>query len=158
MKIRNFVKNEEAVSITVGFILTFSITVLVFSGIILAFYELSVQSKEKAMQESFAILGSGLAMRMTTVDTLINITNTNGGTVNTLEYDFSIPAFIANEGYSINFSNSTRQLILESESSARTWVPFNVSGNFTQKEIYSNDENFKITYNKTDKIIKIEQQ
>jgi len=158
MKIRNFVKNEEAVSITVGFILTFSITVLVFSGIVLAFYELSQQSKAKAMRESFEILGSGLAMRITTVDTLINITEINGGTVNTLEYEFSIPTLIANEAYSINFTNSTRQLIIGSDSGAKIWVPFNVSANFTQKEIYSNDENFKITYNKTNKIIKIEQQ
>jgi len=88
MKIKKLLKNEDAVSISIGFILMFSITVLVFSGIILSFYSLSGQSREAAMRASFDILGSGFAARVTSMDTLVNITGSYGGTVNQLEYDF----------------------------------------------------------------------
>lgn len=155
---RRFVKNEDAVSITLGFILMLSITVLVFSAIILSFYTLSQQSEKAAMRESFDILGSGLAIRITTVDTLANITNYYGGTVNSLEYEFSIPASIANEGYSINITNSTKQIILEADNGATSWVPFNTSSSIREKKIYSNARDYKLTYDKTENMIKIEEQ
>lgn len=158
MSARKFIKNEDAVSITVGFILMLSITVLVFSATILSFYTLSQQSEKVAMRESFDILGSGLAIRITTVDTLINITNYYGGTVNSLEYEFSIPASMANEGYSINITNSTKQIILESDGGATSWVPFNTSSSIWEKKIYSNAQDYKLTYDKTDNMIKIEEQ
>jgi hypothetical protein len=158
MNPKNLIKNEDAVSITVGFILMLSITVLAFSAIILSFYTLSQQSEKTAMRESFDILGSGLAVRITTVDTLINITNNYGGTVNTLEYEFSIPASIANEGYSINITNSTKQIILESDNGAKAWVPFNTSTGFAGKEIYSNAQDYRLNYSGTDNMIKIEEQ
>jgi hypothetical protein len=155
MNPKNLIKNEDAVSITVGFILMLSITVLVFSAIILSFYTLSQQSEKTAMRESFDILGSGLAVRITTVDTLINITtNSYGGRVNTLEYDFSIPASIANEGYSINITSSPKQLILESDNGAKAWIPFNVSSDIEGKEIYSSTEDFMFNYSNNKIIIK----
>lgn len=158
MNPKNLIKNEDAVSITVGFILMLSITVLVFSATILSFYTLSQQSEKTAMRESFEILGSGLAVRITTVDTLIDITNNYGGTVNTLEYEFSIPASIANEGYSINITSSPRQMILESDNGAKAWIPFNTSSNLTETKIYSNAQDYKFIYNRTENTIKIEEQ
>jgi hypothetical protein len=149
MNPKNLLKNEDAVSITVGFILTLSITVLIFSGIVLSFYTLTQQSQKAAMQTSFDILGSGLAVKLTTIDTLVNISNSYGGTVNTLEYDFSIPASIAHEGYSMNITNSTKQIILESDNGAKAWVPFNTSSNITQTTIYSSAQDFKFIYNST---------
>ncbi len=156
MSARKFIKNEDAVSITVGFILMLSITVLVFSAIILSFYTLSQQSEKVAMRESFDILGSGLAIRITTVDTLVNITNYYGGTVNFLEYEFSIPASIANEGYSINITNSTKQIILESDDGATSWVPFNTSSDLMQTTIYSSAQDYKFNY--SNNMIRIEEQ
>ncbi len=149
MNPKNFLKNEDAVSITVGFILTLSITVLVFSGIVLAFYVLTQQSEEATMSDSFDILGSGLAVRLTTMDTLINVSNSYGGRVNTLEYDFSIPASIAHEDYSVNITNSPKQIILESDNGAKTWVPFNTSYNIMQATIYSSAQDYKFIYNST---------
>ncbi len=149
MNPKNLLKNEDAVSITVGFILTLSITVLVFSGIVLSFYTLTQQSQKAAMQASFDILGSGLAVRLTTMDTLVNISNSYGGRVNSLEYDFSIPASIANEGYSMNITNSTKQIILESDNGAKAWVPFNTSSNIAQSTIYSSAQYYKFIYNST---------
>lgn len=158
MNLKNLIKNEDAVSITVGFILMLSITVLTFSTIILSFYTLSMQSEKTAMWESFDILGSRLAVRMTTVDTILNTTNNYGGTVNSLEYEFSIPATIANEGYSINITNSTKQIILYSDIGAKTWVPLNISTNFMGQEIYSSAQDYKFTYDKTNNTIIIKPQ
>lgn len=146
MNPKDLIKNEDAVSITVGFILMLSITVLVFSAIMLSFYTLSQQSEKSAMRESFEILGSGLAVRITIMDTLINTTSNYGGTVNSLEYEFSIPASIANEDYSINITSSPRQMILESDNGAISWVPFNTSSNLTETKIYSNAQDYKFVY------------
>ncbi len=153
---RRFIKNEDAVSIALGFILMFSITVLVFSAIVLSFDTLSQQSKKSAMQGSFEIMGSGLAVRITTMDTLVNISNSYGGRVNTLEYDFSIPASIANEGYSVNITNN--QVIIESDNGAKAWVPFNTSTNITQATIYSSAQDYKFIYNGTANAIEIGRQ
>jgi hypothetical protein len=119
MRPENLIKNEDAVSISLGFILMFSISVLVFCGVVLSFYTLSQNSEKAAMQSSFDILGSGLAVRMTTMDTLVNISKSYGGTVNSLEYDFSIPATIASEGYSIN-TNSTSYTVVNNGAPANT--------------------------------------
>ena len=156
MKTKNLLKNEDAVSISLGFMLMFSITVLVFSAVVLSFYTLSQQSQKTAMRESFEIMGSGLAVRITTVDTLVNITSYYGGTVNALEYEFSIPAYIANQGYSINITN--KQIIIESDNGAKAWVPFNTSSTIQEGTMYSNAEDYKFIYNRTDKTIKIKEQ
>lgn len=158
MSPENLIKNEDAVSITLGFILMFSITVLVFSAIVLSFYTFSQQSEKAAMRDSFEILGSGLAMRITTVDTLANMTNYYGGTVNAIEYEFTIPASIADEGYSINITNSTEQIIIESDSGAKAWIPFNTSSSLWGKVIYSNPQDYMVTYDRTNNAIMIKEQ
>ncbi len=155
MKSKTLLKNEDAVSITLGFILILFITVLIFSGIILSFYTLTKHSQETAMKESFDILGSGFAARVASMDTLVNITKSNGGTVNQLEYDFSIPASIANEGYGINVTKE--RILLESENgNAKAWIPFNSSSNITG-QIYSNAQDYKLSYDNNNNSMKIEQ-
>ncbi|MCZ7393397.1 MAG: hypothetical protein ABOK23_12305 [Candidatus Methanoperedens sp.] len=154
MRPENLIKNEDAVSISLGFILMFSISVVVFCSLVLSFYTLSQNSEKAAMQSSFEILGSELAVRITTMDTLVNISNSYGGTVNSLEYDFSIPASIADEGYSVNITN-TKQIILTTDNGAQTWIPFNTSSSINQTPIYSSAQNYKFIYSRTDNTIKI---
>ncbi len=141
-----FIQNDEAVSISLGFILTFSISVLIFVAIILSFYTLSDSSEKTAMRGSFDIMGSELGVKITIVDTMINITNTYGGTVNKLEYEFSVPASIANEGYSVNVTNSTKQVIIQADNGAISWIPFNTSANITQTMVYSNSQCYEFNY------------
>ncbi len=155
MNPKNFLKNEDAVSITVGFILILFITVLVFSATILSFYTLTLNSQQAAMRESFDILGSGFAARVASMDTLINITRSNGGTVNQMEYDFSIPATIANEGYDVNITRE--RIFLDAENDAKAWIPFNSSYNITE-QIYSNAQDYTLSYNNTKNSMIIEQQ
>ncbi|CAG0978693.1 hypothetical protein METP2_01832 [Methanosarcinales archaeon] len=154
MKIKKLLTNEDAVSVTIGFILMFSITVLVFSGIILSFYTLLDQSRETAMRASFDILGSGFAARVTSMDTLVNITGSYGGTVNELEYDFSIPASIAGESYSINVTRE--KIFLDAENDAQAWIPFN-SSDIINEEIYSNAQDYTLWYDNNNNTIKIKQ-
>ncbi|CAG1002635.1 hypothetical protein METP3_03454 [Methanosarcinales archaeon] len=154
MSIKKLLKNEDAVSITIGFILMFSITVLVFSGIIISFYSLSGQSQETGMRVSFDILGSGFAARVTSIDTLVNITRSYGGTVNQLEYDFSIPASIAGESYSINVTRE--KIFLDAENDAKAWIPFNSLYNINDK-IYSNVQDYTLWYDDNNNTIKIKQ-
>ncbi len=154
---RKLSKNEDAVSVSVGFILMFSITVFVFIAIIFSFYTLSQRSERAVMQESFDILGSELAVRMTTIDSLVNIADSYGGTVNTLEYDFSIPAYIAEERYTVNINNSTNQIIMESDNGAKAWIPFNSSINLIEGTIFSGADNYQLNY-KSNSIITNEEQ
>lgn len=149
MKSKNLIKNEDAVSISLGFILTFSISVLIFVAIILSFYALSDSSEKTAMRGSFDILGSGLAVKITIVDTLVNITNNPngpyGGTVNQLEYEFSVPESIANEGYSVDVNNS-KQVKIQADNGAVSWIPFNTSTNISTVPVYSNAQYYKFNY------------
>ncbi|VVB93456.1 Uncharacterised protein [uncultured archaeon] len=155
MNPKNFLKNEDAVSITVGFILILFITILVFSATILSFYTLTLHSQQAAMRESFDILGSGFVARVTSMDTLVNITRSNGGTVNQVEYDFSIPATIANEGYGINITKE--RIFLDAENDAKAWIPFNSSYNITE-QIYSNAQDYRLSYDNNTNSMIIEQQ
>ncbi len=151
-------KNEDAVSISVGFILMFAITVIVFTALIISFYTLSQYSEKSAMRESFKILGGGLANKIATVDTLINITNSYGGSVNTLEYEFVMPQSVSSKSYNINITNSTNQITFESDSGAKAVSPFNSSNNFISQKIYSGAGNYKLKFDKSSNSIYIEEQ
>lgn len=153
MEIKNFIRNEDAVSISIGFILTFSITVLVFITVILSYHSISQQSEKTANQESFKIMGSGLANKLTLFDMMVNSTISNGGSVNTLEYEFSIPPPITGQDYSINITNNL--IIIESDSGTQVSIPFNISSGIMATEIYSNAIIYKFAYNITDNKIRI---
>lgn len=155
---KSIFKNDKAVSISIGFMLMFAITVLVFSALILSFYTLSQRTEKSAMQESFKIVGSGLAIRITTVDTLINTIDSDDGSVDTLEYEFSMPESIAGKSYTVNITGPSYNIIMEADNGARTVVPFNVSTNLTGMILYSGSENYKIYYNKTTKSIGIKEE
>ncbi len=150
---RKLSDSEEAVSVSVGFILMLSITVFVFIAVVFSFYTLSQQSERTTMQESFDILGSELAVRITIVDVMVNITDSYDGMVNAIEYDFSIPAYIADESYTVNINNSTKQIILESDNGAKSWIPFNSSANLIEGTIFSDSENYVLNYSNNNIII-----
>ena len=156
--IRDVLKNDEAVSISVGFILMFAVTVLIFTSVMLSFYTLSLQSEKTAMWESFKIMGHRLAIEITTVDSLISTANSFGGTVNDLDYEFTLPASVAAKTYSVNITNSTYKITLDSDNQATTTVPFNISANFTGIKLYSGAEDYKLKYDESTNSISIEEQ
>jgi hypothetical protein len=110
------------------------------------------------MEESFKILGSGLANKITTVDTLVNVSASFGATVDSIEYEFRIPATIAGKTYSMNLTNTTFEIILESDNGALVGAPFSVSNNFTGRKFYGGAEDYIITYDKNNNKIFIDER
>lgn len=153
MDYKTFIRNEDAVSISIGFILTFSITVMVFITVMLSYQEISQQSENTANIESFKIMGSGLANKLMLFDMLINSTRSNGGRVNTLDYEFSISPPITGKDYSINITNN--RIKIESDDEAKVLIPFNTSTEIIPTEIFSNVRIYKLSYNINDDKIKI---
>jgi hypothetical protein len=158
MNSRNLLKDDNAVSISIGFIIMFAITVIVITATIISFHSLTNSNEKSAMTATFGLIGAGLTNKITTVDTLVNITNSYGGTVNSLEYEFPMSASVADRSYTVNITNSPYQIILQSDNGAMTTSPFNISTNFTAVQIYSGAENYKISYNKSSISLNIEEQ
>jgi FlaG/FlaF family flagellin (archaellin) len=156
MRSKNILENDDAVSVSIGYILMFAITMLVFTAVILSFYTLSYNSEKSAMMESFRIVGSGVAAKITTVDLLVNITRSYDGNINLLEYDFSIPDSMASKSYFINITSSPQEIIIESDNGAKTVSPYILTTNITQRILYSGGENYMIKYNVSGFNIEIE--
>jgi FlaG/FlaF family flagellin (archaellin) len=149
MILKNFFKNDDAVAVSIGFIITFAITVIVFCALIISFYSLTQSMEKSAMRENFKMIGSGLATKLTAADLLVNITNSYSGTVNMLEYEFTLPASIAGKTYTINITKSPYKLIFEVDNGARYVSLFNTSNSFTPVVLYSASEYFLIKYNQS---------
>ncbi len=158
MNLKNMLNNDEAVSISIGFILMFAVTVIIFSATIISFYSLSQSNERTAMGATFRIIGSGLAARINTADVLVNITNSYGGVVNTLEYEFPMTASVAGRSYAVNITSSPPEIIIQSDNGAITYSSFNVSINLTPVQLYSGAENYKLTYNKSISSLSIVEQ
>ena len=158
MNSRNLLQDEKAVSISIGFILMFSVTMLVFTSTVLSFYSLTLSTEKSAMQVSFRMIGSELAARITTVDTLVNITDSYGGTVNSLEYEMSVPDSIAGKTYTANITSPVYEIVMEADNVARIVVPFTMSTGISQRKIYSGTENFRLIYNRTTSTVGIEEE
>ncbi|MFH1321294.1 MAG: hypothetical protein ABII90_11675, partial [Bacteroidota bacterium] len=147
MRPKSFLKNDDAVAISLGFILTFAITVIVFTALIISFYSLTQSTEKSAMRENFKIIGSGLAAKINSADMLVNFTNSNSGTVNMLEYEFSVPVSVAGKTYTMNITKSPYKIIFEADNGVRVVSVFNTSTNFTPVLLYSASEYFVIKYN-----------
>jgi len=99
------------------------------------------------MRESFRIIGSGVAAKITSADMLVNVTKSYDGNINLLEYDFSIPDSMASKSYYVNITNSPQEIIIESENGAKTVSPYVLTTDITQRMLYSGGENYMIKYN-----------
>ena len=146
MKSKNLLGNDDAVSVSVGFIIMFAVTVIIFTGLIISFYTLTRNTEKSAMGESFKIMGNRMAADINMLDTMVNFINFNGGNVNALEYEFSLPASVAGKSYTVNITSSIHEIIIDSDNNARTVSPFNTSINFTDRKLYSGAEIHKFKY------------
>ncbi len=158
MNPKDLLKNESAVTISLGFILMFAITMLVVSSLILSFFTLSQHTEKSAMRESFRVLGEGLAVKITSIDALVSITRSYGGTVNTLEYGFSMPESIAAKIYTVNITNSTHMVIMESDNGLKIVAPFNISTSFTERKLYSGAGDYRLEFDGENNSIHIEER
>ncbi len=158
MNQRNILKNEDAVSISIGFMLTFAISVIVFVSLILSFYSVLQNTEKSVMQKDFSIIGVSLSEKINTVDIISNSIISLGGDSSSIEYEFSLPASIAGKTYTLNLTDSPLQIIMESDNGARTVSPFNITSNIEGIKIYSGAENYKLIYNKNNNSITIKEE
>ncbi|WP_342303925.1 hypothetical protein [Methanolobus sp. ZRKC5] len=122
MTLRNICSDENAVSVSIGFILTFSITVLMLVMVLSSFYSLMDQAEQTVMRDEFEIHGSDIAVRIASMDTMIGAAENSGSQIGEIRYELSLPSKIAGKTYSLEFVNSTKDIVLTSDDRDETIV------------------------------------
>ncbi|MEL4305502.1 DUF7266 family protein [Methanococcoides sp. LMO-2] len=148
--------DNEAVATSVGFILTFSITVITFLLVMNASYDMMDQAEHTVMREEFEIHGSNIALQITEIETLVNTSQNIGGEVGEIRYEMVLPLKVANDYYSVDFS--TDEMIFESHGrdETRVKIPYEARNiNVTPTTISSASEEHFMTYNSTSNMIEI---
>ncbi len=155
---RDILNDDNAVSVSIGFILTFSITVIAFLMIIQAFYGMLYQTEHTVLREEFEIHGNDIAVQLTNIDTIVNVTLSSGGNIGEIRYDVSLPDKIAGSYYSIEFSNSTREIIFESDDRLETTakIPYATqTTTVSSTKIYSAAGEHYLLYNSSTNLIEV---
>ena len=115
-------KDEAAVSVSIGFILTFVISVVALVTVLTAFYTLMDRAEQTVMRSEFEIHGNDISMQISSIDTLLAFMNNSGAHIGLLEYDLNLPDQIAGEHYSVSIVNSSHEIVLQSRDKAETKV------------------------------------
>ncbi|AFV23734.1 hypothetical protein Mpsy_1527 [Methanolobus psychrophilus R15] len=147
---RELAGDEKAVSVPIGFILTFTISVLVMVVVLTSFYSLIGQAEQTVMRDEFEIHGSDIAARITAIDTTVGIAREAGASIEGIGYRLSLPDRIAGKEYSVEFSNLTDDIIIMSEGryETRVMVPYSTEDtNVTPTILYSSKGEYLIDYN-----------
>ncbi len=155
---RELTGDESAVSIPLGFTLTFSITILVLVITLTSFYSMMGQAEQTVMRDEFEIHGSDIASRITAIDTTVGIAKEAGSGIERISYRLSLPDRIAGEEYSIEFSNITNEIMIMSEERAETRVKVPYSAEDTRVTptvLYSSKGEFLMVYNPINNTIDI---
>ena len=116
---REFLNDEEAVSVAVGFILTFTITVIAFMMVMSSFYGLMDSTEHNVMLEECEIHGNDIALQIINIDAAVNVNSVAGGSISELNHEIDLPDRIAGQYYSIEFSNTTNEITFRSQKSDR---------------------------------------
>lgn len=155
---KQFYTDNKAVSTSVGFILTFVITIITFILVMQASYDLMDQAEHTVMREEFEIHGNNIALQLTKIDTMVGVVNNGGGDIIDLRSELMIPIRIANEYYYVEFSNQTREIIFESNerSETRVQVAFDIENtNIMSTALSSASGDHFLLYNSTSNMIEI---
>lgn len=150
--------DNKAVSTSVGFILTFVITIITFLLVMQSSYGLMDQAEHTVMREEFEIHGNNIALQLTKIDTMVGVVNNGGGEIIDHRSELMIPIRIANEYYYVEFSNQTREIIFESNerSETRVQVAFDIENtNIMSTTLSSASGDHFLLYNSTSNVIEI---
>ncbi len=150
--------DDSAVSIAIGFILTFAITILTFTAVMHSSYVMMEQTEQKVMREEFEIHGQNIALQLTKIDTIVRIVDNTGGEVNEIRRDIELPLRIANNYYNIEFSDQAPKIIFESNEryETRVEIPYNLENtNISNKTISSASGDHYLLYNRTANLIEV---
>ena len=155
---KQFYTDNKAVSTSIGFILTFVITIITFILVMQSSYDLMDQAEHTVMREEFEIHGNNIALQLTKIDTMVGVVNNGGGDIIDLRSELMIPIKIANEYYYVEFSNQTREIIFESNerSETRVQVAFDIENtNIMSTALSSASGDHFLLYNSTANMIEI---
>jgi hypothetical protein len=155
---KQFYTDNKAVSTSIGFILTFVITIITFILVMQSSYGLMDQAEHTVMREEFEIHGNNIALQLTKIDTMVGVVNSSGGDIIDYRSELMIPIRIANEYYYVEFSNQTREIIFESNerSETRVQVAFNIENtNIMSTTLSSASGDHFLLYNSTSNMIEI---
>ena len=155
---RDILNDENAVSISVGFILTFSITVIAFLMIMQTFYGMLYQAEHTVLREEFEIHGNDIAVQLTNIDTIVNVTLSSGGDIGEIRYDISLPDKIAGSYYSVEFSNLTSEITFNSDDRLETTakIPYvTQTTTVSSTKIYSAAGEHYLLYNPSTNLIEV---
>jgi FlaG/FlaF family flagellin (archaellin) len=150
--------DERAVSISVGFMLTLTITVITTMILISSFYAMMDRAEQTVMRDEFEIHGNDISLQISNIDTAVQITNNAGGRVESITYQLTLPDTIANKQYSVEFSDHPKEIIFESEGRDETRVKVSYKTqaiNVTNTTLYSGSSDFFLHYNATSNMLEI---
>ena len=142
-------KDETAVSISVGFILTFVISVIALVTVLTSFYTLMDRAEQTVMRSEFEIHGNDISMQIASIDALVAVMNNSGAYMGVLEYELNLPDQIAGEHYSVSVVNSSHEIMLQSSDKAETKVMIPYSTNnivVVESTIFSEAGRHYMTY------------
>ncbi len=156
--IRSFVRDDRAVSISVGFILTFTITFVTMIVLVSSFHSMMDSAEHTVMRNEFEIHGNEISLQISNIDTAISITNSMGGRVDDMSYQLKLPDTIANKQYSVEFSDNPKEIIFEADGREETRIKVSYTTqelSLKPAKLYSGSNKFLMIYNSTSKMIEI---
>lgn len=156
--IKEILKDDSAVSVSMGFILTFTITVLAMVMVMNTFFAMTDNTEHSVMAEQSEIYGNGIALQIMNIDTMANFSSKAGMSPGEIRRDLELPDKIAGQHYSVEFSNTTNEITFSSQKSGDvlTKVEFvNLTTGVESTTIYSAAGEHYLLYNPTTNIIEV---
>ncbi|WP_406660495.1 hypothetical protein V7O66_11685 [Methanolobus sp. ZRKC3] len=157
--ILKFVDDNRAVSLSVGFIMTFGITAITMIVVVSSFYGMMDGAEQTTMRNEFEIHGNDIALQISNIDTTVQLTENLGGKIESICYSPPLPDEIAGQQYSVEFSNQTREIIFEShgKDATRVKIPYSTTvTDVASVKLYSGSSEFRMHYDPTSRLIKME--
>ncbi|SFM67441.1 DUF7266 family protein [Methanolobus profundi] len=155
---KRLINDERAVSISVGTMLIFAITVTTMIIVISSFYTMIDREGDMVMRNQFEIHGNDLALQISNIDTTVQIVNNSGGKVENVSFRFSLPQTIVDEQYSIEFKNDTNEIIFESKRGYNNQVKVSYvtsEVDVASTTLFSGPDNFEFYYNPDSNLIEV---
>lgn len=155
MAMKRLVSDESAVTLTISYILQFSVTVIAVLLLLFSFQAMIDRAEEGVMRSEMEVIGSDIAVRLTSVDLTITSARGASGNVNALEYEFTIPQEIAGNSYYIVIHSYDEIDLKSTAVDVETRIPFKASTNITTSTIYSSNSRHRIIYNRSSGAIEV---
>lgn len=155
---KRLTNDENAVSISVGTMLLFSVTVVTLILVVNSFYSMMDREGSIVTRNQFEIHGNDMALQIANIDTAILIANNHGGKVENLSYRFSLPSAIADKQYSVEIKNDTSEIVFSSEKRYDTTVKVSYVtsiANVSSTKMYSGPDYFEFYYNSDSNLIEL---